>query len=120
MRLGGPFGALRPPSGALLPEALLRSLGDQFRQPHEVVGGATEDEQPIDLVQSAQLHLAYRTGLFEPSKSFFDQPSAAQADGVAGMPRGSAVEVRAAPLLVLGHMRGDVQGAVAAMKSLVS
>src|ERR1035437_484573 len=98
-------------SGALLPEALLRSLGDQFRQPHQVVGCATEDEQPIDLVQSAQLHLADRAGLLEPSKSFFDQPSAAQADGVAGMPRGSTVEVGAASLLVPGHMRGDVQGA---------
>jgi hypothetical protein len=31
MRPGGPFRALRPPSGALLPEALLRSLGDQCR-----------------------------------------------------------------------------------------
>src|SRR5258707_12535203 len=111
MRLGGPFGALRPPSGALLPDALPRSLGDQFLKPREVVSGAAEDEQPIDLVQSAQLYLADRAGLLEPSNSLFDQPSAAQADGVAGMPRGSAVEVRAAPLLVLGHMRGDVQGA---------
>jgi hypothetical protein len=78
MGLGGRFGALRPPSAALLPEALLRSLGDQFRQPHEVVSGATEDEQPSDLVKSAQLHLADRSGLLEPSKSLFDQPSAAQ------------------------------------------
>ena len=75
------------------------------------MGCATEDEQPVDVVQSAQLHLADRTGLLKPSKSLFDQPSAAQADGVAGMPRGSAVEVRAASLLVPGHMRGDVQGA---------
>src|ERR1700736_2970041 len=96
---GGPFRALRPPSDALLHGACLSSKGYQFRQPHEVVGGAAEDEQPIDLVQSAQLHLADRAGLLEPSKSLFDQPSAAQADGVAGMPRGSAVEVRSAPRL---------------------
>src|ERR1700681_3030858 len=106
---GGPFRALRAPSGALLHGACLWSKGDQFRQPHEVVGCATEDEQPIDLVQSAQLHLADRAGLLEPSKSLFDQPSAAQAEGVAGMPRGSAVEVRAAALLVLCPMRGNAQ-----------
>jgi hypothetical protein len=94
----------------MAPRALPVAQGNQFRQPHEVVGCATEDEQSIDLVQSAQLHLADRTGLLEPSKSLFDQPSAAHADGVAGMPRGSAAEVRAAPLLVLRHMRGDVQG----------
>src|ERR1035437_8169336 len=68
-------------SGALLPEALLRSLGDQPGQPHQVVGSATEDEQPVDLVQSAQFHLAHRTGLLEASKSFFDQPAAVHADG---------------------------------------
>ena len=73
------------------------------------MGGATEDEQPVDLVQSAQLHLAHWTGLLEPSESLFDQPAAVQADGVAGMPRGSAAEVGAASLLVLRHMRGDVQ-----------
>jgi hypothetical protein len=94
-------------SGALLPEA--HSLGDQRGQAHQVVGCATEDEQPFDVVQTAQLHLADRSGLLEPSKSLFDQPSAAQADGVTGMPRGSAVEVRAASLLVLGHMCDDVQ-----------
>src|SRR5713226_9666907 len=96
MRFGGPFRALRPPAGALLHGSCLSSKGYQFRQPHQVVCGATEDEQPVDLVQSAQLHLADRAGLLEPSKSLFDQPSAAQADGVAGMPRGSAIEVRAA------------------------
>src|SRR3982074_3771991 len=107
---GGPFRALRAPSGALLHGACLWSKGYQFRQPHEVVGGAAEDEQPIDLVQSAQLHLADRAGLLEPSKSLFDQPSAAQADGVAGMARGSAVEVRAAPPRVLRPMRGGGHG----------
>ena len=76
MRLGGPFRALRPPSGALLHGACLSSKGYQFGQPHEVVGGAAEDEQPVDLVQSAQLYLADRSGLLEPSKSLFDQPSA--------------------------------------------
>src|ERR1700677_329090 len=104
---GGPFSALQRPSGALLHGPCLSSKGDQFRQAHEVVGCAAEDEQPVDVVQSAQLHLADRTGLFEPSESLFDQPSTAQTDGVAGMPRGSAVKVGAASLLVLRYMCGD-------------
>lgn len=120
MGLEGPFRALRASLGALLHGACLSSKGDQFRQSHQVVGCATEDEQPIDLVQSAQLHLADRAGLLEPSKSLFDQPSPAQADGVAWMPCGSAIEVRAASLLVLRDMRGDVQGACGRDEVLVS
>jgi hypothetical protein len=41
-RIGGLFPALRRVSGALLVEALLRSLGDQPGQAHQVVGGATK------------------------------------------------------------------------------
>jgi len=81
---------------------------DQSGQPHQVVGCATEDELPIDLVQSA-IHVAHRTGLLKPSNSLSDQSSAGQADGVAGVPRGSAVEVGEPSLLVLRDMRGDVQ-----------
>ncbi len=129
MRPGGPFRALRAPSGALLHGACLWSKGYQFRQPHEVVGGAAEDEQPIDLVQSAQLHLADRAGLLEPSKSLFDQPSAAQADGVAGMPRGSAIEVcrvvlrsrfERRPFSFFVTCAVTFKARVAAMKSFVS
>src|SRR5260370_40932675 len=98
MRPGGPFGALRAPSGALLDGACLWSKGYQVRQPHEVVGGAAEDEQPIALVQSAQLHLADRAGLLEPSKSLFDQPAAAHARGAAALPGGSAAAGRAGAL----------------------
>ena len=73
------------------------------------MGGATEDEQPVYVFQSAQLDLSQRAGLFQPSKSLFYQPSAAQADGVAGVPGGAAVEVTAPSLVVLGYMRSHVQ-----------
>ena len=68
-----------------------------------------EDEQPVHFLQASQLDLAQRTGLFQPSKAFLDQPSPAQADGIAGLPCRSAVQVAAAPLVVLRHMRRDVQ-----------
>ena len=63
--------------------------------------GATEDEQPIDFFQPPQLDLAQRAGLLEPSEAFFNQPSPAQADGIAGLPRGSAIEIAAATLSFL-------------------
>jgi hypothetical protein len=50
------------------------------------------DGDPVHLVQSAQLHLADRAGLLQPTEALLDQPPTAQADGIAGVPRGSAVE----------------------------
>ena len=61
-------------------------LRDQPRQPHEVVSGAAEDEYPVHLVQSAQLPLADRPRLFQPSKALLDQPSPAEAGGITAMP----------------------------------
>jgi hypothetical protein len=37
-------------SAALLPEAYLLSLRDEPGQPDQVVGGAAEDEQPVDIL----------------------------------------------------------------------
>lgn len=52
-------------------DALLRApsrwLGHQSRQTQQVVRGAAEDEQPVYLFQSAQLHLTQRSGLLQPS-----------------------------------------------------
>jgi hypothetical protein len=62
------------------------------------VRGATEDEHPIHFLQAAQLDLAQRAGLLQPSKALFDQPSAAHADDIAGLARGSAIQVAAAAL----------------------
>ena len=61
---------------------------------------ATEDEQPVHFLQASQLGLAQRAGLLQPSESLFDQPSAAQADGIAGLARGSAVQVAGAAFVV--------------------
>ena len=70
---------------------------------------AAEDEQPVHLVQPAQFHLADRPGPSQPAEALLDQPAVAQADGVAGVPSGSAVEVRATLVVVLREMHGDVE-----------
>jgi len=41
------------------------SLGSRSR----LLRGATEDEQPIDLLQSREVYLAQRAGLLQPSES---------------------------------------------------
>lgn len=95
-------------------------MGEQSWQAHEVVCGATEDEDPIDVMQSTQLHLADRAGLFQPSETLLDQPPATKADRVAWVPRGPAIKVRAASLFVLRHMCGTFSARAAVTKSLVS
>ena len=95
-------------SGALLPEPF-RWLSHESGQPEQVVRGATEDEQPVHLLDSSQLDLAQRAGLLEPSKAFLHQPTPAQADGIAGLARGSAVQVAAAAVVVLRNMWRHVQ-----------
>ncbi len=87
-------------SGKLLPERC-RWLSDESGKPDQVVRGATEDEQPVHFLQAAQLDLAQRAGLLEPSEALLDQPAAAQADSIAGLARGSPVQVAAAALIVL-------------------
>src|SRR5580658_2911083 len=81
-------GARNHSSGALLPESCRLVLCDQPWQPDQVMRRATEDEQPVALL---------------------DQPAAAQADGVAGLARGSAVQVAAAALVVVRNVRRHVQ-----------
>lgn len=56
-------------SGALRLEALRTSAGKEPGQAQEVVGRAVEDEEPVHLGQSAQLHLAQRSGLLEPAEA---------------------------------------------------
>jgi hypothetical protein len=70
---GRPLRAFQRASGALLPEAFHCSLRDQPWQPEQVVGGAAEDEEPVDLGQSKHLHLSERAGL----PRVVDQPSGA-------------------------------------------
>ena len=58
---------------------------------------------------ASQLYLAQRSGLFQPSEALFDQPSPAQAGGIAGLARGSTVQVAGAALVVPRNVRCHVQ-----------
>jgi hypothetical protein len=49
--------------------------------------------------------LAQSAGLLEPVKALFNQASPAEANGIATLPGGYAVQVAAAALVVLGRMR---------------
>src|ERR1700676_3059363 len=95
-------------SGTLLPEHF-RWLSHQSRQPDQVVRRATEDEQPVHFLQASQLDLAQRASLLQPSESLFDQPSATQTDGIAGLARGSTIQVAHAALVCPGNVRRHVQ-----------
>src|SRR5450755_3290746 len=97
-----------PGSGTLFPRHCWR-LSDEFWNPDQVVCCATEDEQPVHFLQPSQLDLPQWPGLLQPPKALFDQPTAAQTDGIAWLPRGSAVQVAAAVLVVPGDVRGHIQ-----------
>lgn len=71
--------------------------------------GATEDEQPIHFLQPPQLDLAQRPGLLQPAKALLHKPSPAQADSVAGLARGPAIQVTAAAVVMLRNMGRHVQ-----------
>ena len=95
-------------SGTLLHE-LTRWLSDEFGKPDQVVCSATEYEQPVHLRESSQLDLAQRASLFQPAKALLDQPTPAQANRVAGLPCGSAVQIAATALVVLRNMGCHIQ-----------
>ncbi len=96
-------------------------VGEELWQAQQVVCSAAEDEEPVDLGQTSPLHLGDGTGLLQPAEGLLDQPAAAQADRVSGVPGGSAIEVRTASFFVLLHMRAVTFSSRApAMKSFVS
>ena len=86
---------------------LRRALRGQSGWPAKVMRGATEGEQPVDFMQTAQLYLAQRVGLLQPAEALLDRPASAQADGVARMPGRSAVEVRAALVTICRSLRTE-------------
>lgn len=73
------------------------------------MSGATEDEQPVDLFESAQFYLSQRVGLLQPSDALLDQPSPAQADSVPSVPCRPAIQSAFATVFVLGDVWRDVQ-----------
>src|SRR5579883_1098492 len=99
--------ALGQASGTLRPEACWR-LGHQLWQPEQVVRRATEDKQPVHLLDPSQFDLAQRAGLLQPSKAPLDQPSPAQANGIAWLARRSAIQITLASFIVPGHVRRHV------------
>ena len=70
---------------------LLILASDELRQPEQVVGGAAEDKEPVDLGQTSQLYLSKWAGLLEPAEGFLDQPAAAEADRIVGVSCSSSV-----------------------------
>jgi hypothetical protein len=96
-------------SGTLLPESCRLLLSDESWQPLHVMSGATENEQPAHVLQPTQLDPSQRTGLLEPTEALLDEPSATQADGIAGLSCGPSVQVAAPHLVVPGYMRSHVQ-----------
>lgn len=80
----------------------------QLRQADQIVGGHREGELPIDFEQPAMARLAQSGDGFSLAERFLDTLADAQADGVAGMAGGAAVNRRAPRADVLRHMRRGV------------
>jgi hypothetical protein len=85
----------------------LDSLGEQFGQADEVIGGHREGELPIDFEQSAMPHLTQAGHRLGAAESFLDAFADALRERIAGMADGAAIKRRAAAAGVLRHMRGD-------------
>src|SRR5438270_991610 len=83
------------------------SLGEQFGQADEVIGGHRERELPIDLEQSAMPHLAQAGDRLGPAEGLLDTFADALRDRIAGMTSDAVVDRRAASTGVLCHMRGN-------------
>ena len=45
---------------------------DEPWQPEQVMGGAAEDEDPVDLGQTSQLYLREWAGLLQPAEGLLD------------------------------------------------
>src|SRR6478752_10670635 len=83
-----------------------RRLRHQLRQPPQVEGRAREDEETVDLVEPAELHLAQPRQRFQPPEDAFDPGPTGLTGGVARVARGAAVDgAAAATLPVLAHVR---------------
>ena len=67
------------------------TLRPEFRNSQQIVGGASEDEQPPDLLQTSQFGPFFQSRrLFQPAKGLLHQPAFAEADPVSLVPRSSS------------------------------
>ncbi len=89
--------------------AALPVLLPQFWNTEQVISSATEDEQPIDVAQSAQFDFSQATDPLQPAEGLFDQPPLAQTDSVTLMPGRPPVNRAAPVLVVLNNVRRGVQ-----------
>src|ERR1700722_20332625 len=108
-RLGGhPVEAILTSAAVLDGPRASRRSRKQLGQSNQVVGGHGEGELPIDLGQPPVTRLAQTGDRLGPAERFFDALADAQADRIARMARGAAVDRRAPATVVLCHMWGDV------------
>lgn len=84
---------------------LQRLTRDQVWQPYEPVSG--EDEELGDGWSTSQPVLGSPGGLFQPANGLLNQPSLAQRDSVAGMPRRPRIDVGTADVFMLLTGRHD-------------
>src|SRR5688500_17906176 len=86
-RAGRLRAAGRRPNGETSPSS--GGPGQQFLQPDQIDGGAREDEEPVDLWQPAQFHLAHPGYGLQPPERRFDPRSRMLTLRVAVMTRGA-------------------------------
>lgn len=111
LRFGGVW-ARRARSTAVCKETEAASCRPrpQLGPSNQVEGGTGEDEQPIDVGQSAQLHLPDPGDRFQPSERGFDPRARVLALGVPRVPRGARIDRTAARAChVLRHVGREAQ-----------
>src|SRR5437016_10072372 len=82
----------------------------QFGQPNQVERGTGEDEQPIDVGQPAQLHLADPGDRLQPPERRFDPRTRVLALAVPLVSRGAGIDrTAAAPRWMLRDVWRDAQ-----------
>src|SRR4051812_34008111 len=91
------------------PTSTSRRRAQQLRQPDQIVGCRREGELPADPGLAAVAGAAQQGDLLDPAERLLDPLADPLAQRVAGVPRGAAVNRRAATGGVLGDLRPDVE-----------
>ena len=84
---------------------LRQELGDA----DQVVGGERQGERHADALESAEFGLPAAADRLQPAENLLDPLALVLAHGIARMPRRTAVDRRAAALVVLRHVRGGAE-----------
>src|SRR5579863_483264 len=100
--------ALQQPSETLRRPDLRRRNRDchQIPHAHQVVGGASQAKDPVDVQGPAMTYFAQQGNGLQPAKALFDAFTFLLTDSIAGVPRGSTIDgAPSRPGFVLGNMR---------------